>query len=211
MDLRDFIALCEKENDLKRITAEVDWDLEMTHISKLVEEKDGRACLFENVKGQKGSVFFGAYSSTKRLAMALGKPIVTGPHMDNFALPTRALTEREALVQVRGPTALAGVIGDLLARETVPQKLVFPRGSRTDAVLHLRVASGFALELQHIAPQIIERMHKLITELRSNEPSFRLSEREAIENRESQHEDDHEVIEQPIELKSKPVVLAEFA
>ena len=73
MDLRDFIALCEKENDLKRITAEVDWDLEMTHISKLVEEKDGRACLFENVKGHKGSVFFGAYSSTKRLAMALGK------------------------------------------------------------------------------------------------------------------------------------------
>jgi 4-hydroxy-3-polyprenylbenzoate decarboxylase len=77
MDLRDFIDLCEKENDLKRITAEVDWDLEMTHISKLVEEKDGRAVLFENVKGHRGSVFFGAYSSTKRLAMALGKP----PHL----------------------------------------------------------------------------------------------------------------------------------
>jgi 4-hydroxy-3-polyprenylbenzoate decarboxylase len=43
----------------------------------LVEEKDGRAVLFENVKGHKGSVFFGAYSSTKRLAMALGKP----PHL----------------------------------------------------------------------------------------------------------------------------------
>lgn len=78
MDLRDFIALCEKENDIKRITAEVDWDLEMTHISKLVEEKDGRAVLFENVKGHDNcSVFFGAYSSTKRLAMALGKP----PHL----------------------------------------------------------------------------------------------------------------------------------
>ncbi len=77
MDLRDFIALCEKENDLKRITAEVDWDLEMTHISKMIEEKDGRAVLFENVKGHQGSVFFGAYSSTKRLAMALGKP----PHL----------------------------------------------------------------------------------------------------------------------------------
>jgi len=74
MDLRDFIALCEEESDIKRITAEVDWDLEMTHISKLVEEKDGRAVLFENVKGHKGSVFFGAYSSTKRLAIALGKP-----------------------------------------------------------------------------------------------------------------------------------------
>ena len=68
MDLRDFIALCEKENDLKRITAEVDWDLEMTHIAKVVEEKDGRAVLFENVKGHDSPVFFGAYSSTKRLA-----------------------------------------------------------------------------------------------------------------------------------------------
>ena len=74
MDLRDFIALCEKEGDLKRITAEVDWDLEMTHISKLVEEKDGRAVLFENIKGHDSPVMFGAYSNTKRLAMVLGKP-----------------------------------------------------------------------------------------------------------------------------------------
>jgi 4-hydroxy-3-polyprenylbenzoate decarboxylase len=74
MDLRDFIALCEKEGDLKRVTAEVDWDLEMTHIAKLVEEKDGRAVLFENIKGHDSPVLFGAYSSTKRLAMVLGKP-----------------------------------------------------------------------------------------------------------------------------------------
>ena len=74
MDLRDFIGLCEKEGDLKRVTAEVDWDLEMTHIAKLVEEKDGRAVLFENIKGHDSPVFFGAYSSTKRLALALGKP-----------------------------------------------------------------------------------------------------------------------------------------
>ncbi|GAB4272996.1 MAG: UbiD family decarboxylase [Deferrisomatales bacterium] len=74
MDLRDFIALCEQQGDLKRVTAEVDWDLEMTHIAKLVEEKDGSAVLFENVKGHAGRVMFGAYSNTKRLAMALGKP-----------------------------------------------------------------------------------------------------------------------------------------
>lgn len=74
MDLRDFIALCEKEGDLKRITAEVSWDLEMTHIAKLIEEKDGRAVLFENIKGHDSPVMFGAYSNTKRLAMVLGKP-----------------------------------------------------------------------------------------------------------------------------------------
>ena len=74
MDLRDFIAMCERDGDLKRVTAEVDWDLEMSHIAKLVEEKDGPSLLFENVKGSKGRVMFGAYSNTKRLAKVLGRP-----------------------------------------------------------------------------------------------------------------------------------------
>ena len=74
MDLRDFIALCEKEGDVKRVTAEVDWDLEMSHIAKMIEEKDGRSVLFENIKGKEGNVFFGAFSNTKRLAMILGAP-----------------------------------------------------------------------------------------------------------------------------------------
>jgi 4-hydroxy-3-polyprenylbenzoate decarboxylase len=74
MDLRDFISLCEKEGDLKRVTAEVDWNLEMSHIAKLVEEKDGPALVFENIKDHDSSVMFGAYSSTKRLALVLGRP-----------------------------------------------------------------------------------------------------------------------------------------
>ncbi len=74
MDLRDFIEQCEEGGDLKRVSAEVDWDLEMSHIAKLVEEQDGPALLFENVKDSIGRVMFGAYSNTKRLARALGKP-----------------------------------------------------------------------------------------------------------------------------------------
>ncbi|MBP1698665.1 MAG: phenylphosphate carboxylase, beta subunit, partial [Deltaproteobacteria bacterium] len=45
MDLREFISLCEKEGELKRIKAEVDWDLEMSHIAKLNEERGGPALL----------------------------------------------------------------------------------------------------------------------------------------------------------------------
>jgi UbiD family decarboxylase len=73
MDLRDFIALCEKTGNLKRIKAEVDWDLEISHICKLVEEKSGPALLFENVKGYKSPVLTGAFGTTQRLAMILGK------------------------------------------------------------------------------------------------------------------------------------------
>jgi 4-hydroxy-3-polyprenylbenzoate decarboxylase len=50
MDLRDYISLCEKEGELKRIKAEVDWDLEMSHIAKINEENSGPALLFENLK-----------------------------------------------------------------------------------------------------------------------------------------------------------------
>ena len=66
-------ALCEKEGQLKRIKAEVDWDLEISHVAKLVEEKSGPALLFENVKGYKSPVLTGAFGTTQRLAMILGK------------------------------------------------------------------------------------------------------------------------------------------
>ena len=73
MDLRDFVAQCEKVGQLKRVKAEVDWDLEISHVAKLVEEKSGPALLFENVKGYKSPVLTGAFGTTQRLAMILGK------------------------------------------------------------------------------------------------------------------------------------------
>jgi phenylphosphate carboxylase beta subunit len=72
-DLRDFIATCEKEGELHRIKAEVDWNLELSHIAKVNEEKSGPALLFENVKGYKSPVLTGAFGTTKRLAIILGK------------------------------------------------------------------------------------------------------------------------------------------
>ncbi len=73
MDLREYISLCETTGNLKRIKAEVDWDLELSHICKLVEEKSGPALLFENVKGYRSPVLTGAFGTTRRLAMILGK------------------------------------------------------------------------------------------------------------------------------------------
>ena len=48
--MRDFIASAEEADQLKRISAEVDWNLELSHIAKLNEEKSGPALLFENIK-----------------------------------------------------------------------------------------------------------------------------------------------------------------
>ena len=53
----------------------------------------------------------------------------------------------------------AAVAGAEIARYTAPLKLSFPRGSRHDGTLTLRTTSAFATELQHIAPQLLERIN----------------------------------------------------
>ena len=48
--MRDFINEAVEKGLCKKITAEVDWNLELSHIAKLNEEASGPALLFENVK-----------------------------------------------------------------------------------------------------------------------------------------------------------------
>ena len=74
MDLRDFIKKCEAEGELKRIKAEVDWDLEMSHIAKLNEERGGPALLFEKVKGYPTPALSSVCATTSRLALIMGMP-----------------------------------------------------------------------------------------------------------------------------------------
>ena len=50
-DLRDWIALLEREGELVRVSAEVDPDLEITEIVDRTVRAGGPALLFENPKG----------------------------------------------------------------------------------------------------------------------------------------------------------------
>jgi phenyl-phosphate phosphatase/carboxylase subunit beta len=74
-DMRDFIAECEERNLVKRITAEVDWDLELSHIAKLNEEAKGPALLFENVKDYSTPIITSVCTTVERLALILGMPL----------------------------------------------------------------------------------------------------------------------------------------
>jgi len=51
------------------------------------------------------------------------------------------------------------IVGDYLARHCSPEKLSWPRGRVGEATLELRADGAFAPELQHLAPQIIERVN----------------------------------------------------
>jgi 4-hydroxy-3-polyprenylbenzoate decarboxylase len=50
-DLRDFIAQLEKMGELKRVSMEIDTELEMTEIADRTLRAGGPAILFENPKG----------------------------------------------------------------------------------------------------------------------------------------------------------------
>ena len=54
-DLRAWIDLLEAEGELKRIKAKVDWNDEIAQIIRRVDEQDGRALLFENIKGHENT------------------------------------------------------------------------------------------------------------------------------------------------------------
>lgn len=81
-------------------------------------------------------------------ALAADVPQVVKP-----ALGKRGFSEGQLVAQ------WADIVGADLARRMMPEKLTFPPGERRDGTLRLRVAPGFALEVQHREPQILERLN----------------------------------------------------
>jgi hypothetical protein len=51
------------------------------------------------------------------------------------------------------------VVGEETARAALPERLSWPRGERTGGVLELRVEPAAAVEIQHDAPRLIERVN----------------------------------------------------
>jgi hypothetical protein len=54
------------------------------------------------------------------------------------------------------------IVGERIARGTVPEKLSFFRGERRDGTLRLGVVPGLALEIQHNEPVILERINAFL-------------------------------------------------
>lgn len=71
-DIQAFMKKIEDKGQLKRITAEVDADLEITEITDRISKEIGPALLFENVKGSKYPLLINAMGSYERMSMALG-------------------------------------------------------------------------------------------------------------------------------------------
>lgn len=74
-DLREFVARLERHDQLRRVSATVSRDLEITEITDRVVKgppEDNRALLFEHVEGFDMPVLMNGFGSAQRMAWALG-------------------------------------------------------------------------------------------------------------------------------------------
>ena len=73
-DLRQWLALLEREGELVRVGAEVDPDLEITEINDRVVKSGGPALLFENPKGSRHPLLINQFGTERRMCMAFDAP-----------------------------------------------------------------------------------------------------------------------------------------
>ncbi|MEX0673498.1 MAG: menaquinone biosynthesis decarboxylase [Gaiellaceae bacterium] len=71
-DLRDWIALLEREGELVRVEAEVDPDLEVTEIVDRVVKSGGPALLFERPKGSEHALLINQFGTERRMCLGFG-------------------------------------------------------------------------------------------------------------------------------------------
>ena len=71
-DLREWIALLEREGELVRVSAEVDPDLEITEIVDRTVRSGGPALLFERPKGASHPLLINQFGTERRMCLALG-------------------------------------------------------------------------------------------------------------------------------------------
>lgn len=105
-DMREFIALLEKKNLLKRVKTEVDPVLEIAEINDRIVKKEGPAILFENCKGAKLPCVVNLFGSYERMQLALEVDNLNdiGGQMLEFLepeIPTNLMQKLKALPKLK--------------------------------------------------------------------------------------------------------------
>lgn len=77
---------------------------------------------------------------------------------DSLSRLTRELCSKQGFAQSEIITRWGEIVGPALAAHSLPDRLVFAKG-QAGGTLHVLADSGFATELQYLAPQAIERIN----------------------------------------------------
>ena len=101
-DLREWIALLEREGELVRVQTEVDPYLEVTEIVDRTVRSGGPALLFENPKGSSHALLVNQFGTERRMCLALGVE-----RLDDAA------AKLESVLEMQPPQGLAEMVSGL--------------------------------------------------------------------------------------------------
>jgi hypothetical protein len=69
------------------------------------------------------------------------------------------ILQKRGMAEARIVTDWPAIAGDLVAQRSAPERLVRPRKGEAGGTLRLRVAGAWALEFQHIGPDLMARIN----------------------------------------------------
>ena len=138
-DLREFLDFLNARGELKRISAPVSWDLEITEITQRMLQQGGPALLFENVEGYDGiPVLINLYGTEQRAAWALG--------VDELSELPASIEKMMSIAQGGPPKGLVDklrMLGDLVKLGRIGPKSV----EREDAPVQEVIMQGDDVDL----------------------------------------------------------------
>src|SRR5438105_817138 len=111
-DLREWIALLEREGELVRVQTEVDPYLEVTEIADRTVKAGGPALLFENPKGSSHALLINQFGTERRMCLALG--------VDRLDDVADRLTD---LIEMQPPQGLAEKVRGLKKLKSIADSL----------------------------------------------------------------------------------------
>jgi 4-hydroxy-3-polyprenylbenzoate decarboxylase len=119
-DLREWIALLEREGELVRVSAEVDPHLEVTEIVDRTVKAGGPALLFEHPKGSEHSLLINQFGTERRMCLAFGVG-----RLDDVA------TKLEDVLEMQPPQGLVEKAKGLMKLKSIADSI--PKSVRSGA------------------------------------------------------------------------------
>lgn len=159
-------------------------------------------------------------SGDKGLGPAKGKPLKSGRASKKFykyqrprggearsisdLMPEigRAAFRRYGFIQSSVVSRWAEIVGERYADVSLPESIRFPRGEKEGGTLHLLVSGAHATLMQHISPEIIERVNRFFGYGAISQVRFRQGEVNARKQKEKR-------VPPPPSLKPAPFELGD--
>jgi hypothetical protein len=103
-----------------------------------------------------------APAKNKKKAPPEERPRIGAPRAIADLMPDigRAAFRKFGFVQSSVVTRWPDIVGAKYAGVSAPESIRFPAGQKAGGTLHLVVASGFAPMMQHVMPEIMERVNR---------------------------------------------------